>query len=211
VTDGVDDGTETDGVDEGDDAERTGGDRSDGDRSDGAETHSDRKEGIPEESGDNSGTEAPLADLARRVSDRRREREGEAGGASAASIDAEAAAESGDVSGEADDPFREMSVAEIDEETLWSSLSADEEPTVTVGSPDPPGAATLADEGAASAAESDEHVLSKGDYCQKCPYLHDPPELACTHEGTEIVAVEDSEHFRVRNCPMVDESESPRD
>lgn len=203
--DGADDVTETDGADDAGVAERTSDDRSDG-----PETHSDPKEGEPEDAGDDAGSEAPLADLARRVSDRRRERETESGAASSASLGVEEVSESGDASGGTDDPFREISVAEIDEEALWSSLEADEEPTVAVGSSDSPGAAALADEGAATAG-SDEHVVAKGDYCQKCPYLHDPPELACTHEGTEIVAVEDSEHFRVRNCPVVDESDaSPR-
>ncbi|WP_435184473.1 hypothetical protein [Halobellus sp. EA9] len=149
------------------------------------------------------GTDAPLADLARQVSERRRQRE--SGVASTASLDADPESEvepEADV--DPDEPFRKMSVAEIDEESLWSSLEDASEPSVAVGSPTS-GDATEDAEGAQPTDEPNEHVISKGDYCQKCPYLHDPPELACTHEGTDIVAVEDADHFRVRNCPMVDE------
>lgn len=50
-----------------------------------------------------------------------------------------------------------------------------------------------------------EHVVDKRQYCQQCPHLADPPELDCTHEGTEIVEVTDAEHFRVRACPVIGE------
>ncbi|MFA1611439.1 hypothetical protein [Halobellus rubicundus] len=149
-------------------------------------------------------TDAPLADLARQVSERRRQRE--SGAASTASLDADPESEvepEADV--DPDEPFRKMSVAEIDEESLWSSLEDASEPSIAVGSLTSGDAAGEDTEGAKATDEPNEHVISKGDYCQKCPYLHDPPELACTHEGTDIVAVEDAEHFRVRNCPMVDE------
>lgn len=201
MTDGSDDvadpadvdGTETVGGTP--DAEQTGTGRGDA-----AEANAGDSESEPEE----GASDPPLADLARRLSDRRRGRETDAASASAAALDAEQAPERGDAPGGSDDPFREMSVAEVAEEELWSSLSADEA-AVRVGASESASAATPADEGAEATPESDERVVSKGDYCQKCPHLHEPPELACTHEGTEIVAVEDAEHFRVRNCPMVDE------
>lgn len=53
--------------------------------------------------------------------------------------------------------------------------------------------------------EADEHIVDKQEYCQRCEYLGEPPALRCTNEGTEIVEVVDSEHFRVRSCPMVSE------
>lgn len=164
-------------------------------------------EGRPAESRPDPDADAPLADLARRVSDRRRASDSESAAQSGTPPDVESV-EREEPPAEGDDPFRRMSVAEIDEETLWSSLEADAEPTVAVGSPESAESAdvgTPGEEGAEAASEPNEHVVSKTEYCQKCPYLQDPPELACTHEGTEIVAVEDADHFRVRNCPMIDE------
>jgi len=46
------------------------------------------------------------------------------------------------------------------------------------------------------------------DTCHSCPHFGEPPELACTHEGTDILAMPDSEHFRVADCPMVVDEES---
>ncbi|MFD1686679.1 hypothetical protein [Halobellus litoreus] len=141
--------------------------------------------------------DSPLSELAQRVSDSRRERASEAGD--------EVSADDGEVSAGDADPFEEMSVSEIDEETLWESLGedADQEPELSVGAdpvdePETTGTAR-------TSPEPREHVVSKESYCQKCPHLGDPPELQCTHDGTEIVEVVDSEHFRVRECPMVDE------
>ena len=141
--------------------------------------------------------DAPLSELAQRVSDRRRQRDPESGDG--------LSADDGEVSAGDADPFEEVSVSEIDEETLWESLGedTDQDPELSVGADpvDEPGAM-----GAAHASpEPREHVVSKESYCQKCPHLGDPPELQCTHDGTEIVEVVDSEHFRVRECPMVDE------
>lgn len=141
--------------------------------------------------------DAPLSELAQRVSDRRRQRDPESGDG--------LSADDGEVSAGDADPFEEVSVSEIDEETLWESLGGDtdQDPELSVGADpvDEPGAM-----GAAHASpEPREHVVSKESYCQKCPHLGDPPELQCTHDGTEIVEVVDSEHFRVRECPMVDE------
>jgi hypothetical protein len=112
-----------------------------------------------------------------------------------------------------------MSVGEIDEETLWSSLGSDDtagvgvdvdtapdEDTGSLGSVEPvSGVESVGDAGSALP----EHVVPKDKYCQSCPYLDDPPELACTHEGTEIVEVVDNERFRVRNCPMIEDGVEP--
>ncbi|WP_336025024.1 hypothetical protein [Halobellus salinisoli] len=124
--------------------------------------------------------DAPLSELAGRLSERRRAKRSE-----------EATAE---------DPFEEMSVPEIGGEALWESVDAE-------GDGRPPGLGPLADETATSldGAEAPEHVVEKETYCQKCPHFADPPEFSCTHDGTEIVEVVDSERFRVRNCPIVEE------
>jgi hypothetical protein len=154
--------------------------------------------------------DAPLSGLAGRIADRR--------GQDTADTDRDAPVEEldPDLSGSPppehdDDPFEEMSVGEIDEETLWSSLESGEATGVgdtagveidSLSGADPaPGVESVEDAG----PEIREHVVPKKTYCQSCPYLDDPPALACTHEGTDIVEVVDSERFRVRNCPMVDE------
>lgn len=165
-----------------------------------AESASERAQPI-----DRSGDEdAPLSGLADKISERRRqtEKRGTAGGRPAEDTEPSPAEVGTDSDG---DPFEEMSVSEIDEETLWDSLEdeSDPGPELSVGAEPAGGPETMRTTHAPP--EAREHVVSKEDYCQKCPYLDDPPELACTHEGTEIVEVVDSERFRVRECPMVEE------
>ncbi|WP_049987990.1 hypothetical protein [Halobellus rufus] len=131
------------------------------------------------ETDDSTDDDAPLSDLAERLSERREKRTGEA----------------------TDDPFEEMSIPEIDGEALWEAVGVE-------GEDRSPGAGPFADTAATpldDETDDPEHVVEKETYCQKCPHLADPPELACTHDGTEIVEVVDSERFRVRNCPMVEE------
>ncbi|MGQ4557076.1 hypothetical protein [Halobellus sp. GM3] len=140
-------------------------------------------------SGGDSDADAPLSDLARRVSDRRGER-------SQSSVDDGSA--TSDEGGSSGDPFETMSVAEIDEETLWSSLEDPDDPTTKVGVGEP------AEPISESEPNAREYVVSKEEYCERCPYLSEPPELSCDHEGTRIVEVDDVEHFCVRNCPMVE-------
>ncbi|ESP88209.1 hypothetical protein K933_10375, partial [Candidatus Halobonum tyrrellensis G22] len=45
-------------------------------------------------------------------------------------------------------------------------------------------------------------VVNKREYCQQCPHLAAPPEMACTHEGTAIVELLDGDDVRVRGCPV---------
>lgn len=83
--------------------------------------------------------------------------------------------------------FDRMDVDEVDVDEVWASL----------------------DEGAADATSPEEpeaeHVVDKRTYCQRCPYFAEPPETACTHEGTSIVESLGFDEFRVRGCPMVTE------
>ncbi len=57
--------------------------------------------------------------------------------------------------------------------------------------------------------DASEDILEKRTYCQQCPYLSEPPNLRCKHDGTAILEVIDSDRFRVRGCPMVT-AEGPR-
>ena len=91
-----------------------------------------------------------------------------------------------------DDAFTAVDVGEVDRDELWADLRDDDE----------------TDRVSVRAAEvdvdRDVNTVDKAT-CHGCPYLGDPPELHCTHEGTEILAVEDTEHFRVADCPVVAE------
>lgn len=92
-----------------------------------------------------------------------------------------------------DDPFEQVEVSAIGDDELWELLDE-------VDPEDDPGGA------AERVGETDsrpEHVVSKREYCQRCRYLSDPPDLSCGHEGTDIVEAVDAGHFRVRGCPMV--------
>ena len=170
--------------------------------------------------------ESPLSDLARRASQRgdraddRTQEDPDSAGSEGSTLDFDAAF-SEEPPPDSDDPFDRMSVEEIDEETLWSSLGSDDTASVgagadvdvtpadsagTLGDVDPvPEPGSVDDDG----ATPETHVVPKTKYCQSCPYFEDPPKLACTHEGTEIVEVVDSDRFRVRNCPMVDRGVEP--
>jgi hypothetical protein len=160
----------------------------------------------PAESNDESVGEperdAPLSELADRISERRR-REASTGARADEGDETSSTEGASDAAG---DHFDEMSVPEIDEETLWASLAddADGSPELRVGAEPVDGDATVRTSEAPEDGPT-ERVVSKESYCQRCPYLADPPELACTHEGTEILEVVDSERFRVRECPMVEE------
>ena len=127
-----------------------------------------------------SGDESdPFADLDAGAGDDDRDPFAELGAEAEADVDDESAFESVDV-----DP--------VEAEDVWASLDeAETEPEVSLG-------------GDAESVGADEHRVPKSDYCERCPYFADPPEVACTHEGTTIVAVEDADHFRVRACPMAE-------
>lgn len=149
-----------DGADEGDGAEADADGTDDADDSVGSDPAPDAPGRDPD---------APLGDLAARVEDRRR-RDRDAGG-------------------EYDDLFTEHRTDELDRETLWEQVTADE-PTET-----------------AAEDERDVREISKRTYCQGCEYFSDPPDVSCGHEGTEILEATDLEHFRVVNCPVVKEDE----
>ena len=179
--------------------------------------------------------DAPLSDLARRVSRQRRGRgdrsdgdDRDDGATEEPAPDLDAELSDGPPPDPGEDPFDRMAVGEVDEETLWSSLGDDDAAGVGVetgvdvdvdgdAGPDA-GTDSIGGVGPSPGVESvddaqpgvAEHIVPKDKYCQSCPYLDDPPELACTHEGTEIVEVVDSERFRVRDCPMVEGGVEPK-
>ncbi len=92
-----------------------------------------------------------------------------------------------------DDLFEETETADVDTETVWEQLEANE-PLAGVRE-----------------AGGERRVVLKADYCDSCPYLSDPPEMSCTHEGTEILELVDFDHVAVQNCPIVKENEELED
>ena len=188
-----------------------------GDPSDGQDGGSDAAQDPTEESDGAASDDAPLSDLARRVGRKRHDRGDEDPDDSTPDTDLDPELSTGPPPDPDEDPFEQMSVGEIDEETLWSSLGSDDTAGVGVDATTDTETGSLGDVGPAPGVESvgdagsklPEHVVPKDTYCQSCPYLDEPPALGCTHEGTEIVEVVDNERFRVRNCPMVEDGVEP--
>jgi hypothetical protein len=89
------------------------------------------------------------------------------------------------------DLFEEVSVPELDDEAVWEAI-AGEADIVHAAAPD------------RSPDDDDEAIVSKSQYCQKCEYFTDPPEVGCTNPGTEIVELVGVDRFRVRDCPVVE-------
>jgi hypothetical protein len=140
--------------------------------------------------GDAADDDAPLADLAREVRERR---------AAADADDADVGPTAEDRIDE--DPFETVDVAEVDDEAVWESF--------VEGEDDPEAGVGLGAE-VSEADDEGEHVVSKREFCQQCPHFSEPPAATCTHEGTTIVEVVDADHFRVRNCPIVAERRGSR-
>lgn len=160
---------------------------------------------------DGEARDEPLAELADRVRRSRSEREGRERTGEGTDDDPFAALEraadeaGGTGSGGTtdDDPFERVEVEDIDGEDVWESLEG-EEPAAERSAIDA-GADAERVEREDPGAERPDHVVEKSAYCQRCRFLSAPPEVRCTHEGTAIVEVVDSERFRVRGCPMVAE------
>jgi hypothetical protein len=89
-----------------------------------------------------------------------------------------------------DDLFDEYDTDSVDSETLWEQVGSDEPFEVTGGD------------------EPERRIVDKRAYCQSCPFFSEPPDVACTHQETEILDVVDFDHFEVFNCPVVREDES---
>lgn len=91
--------------------------------------------------------------------------------------------------------FTEVAVGGVDEAAVWEELSEGEvAPPVDTGVDD--------DTGGDAGEPRDVTVVEKR-LCHDCPHFADPPETACTHEGTTIDAEVDVDHFRVVDCPVV--------
>lgn len=88
-----------------------------------------------------------------------------------------------------DDAFTSQDVADLDVDAVWEQVES--------------GGVADAEE----PVETEERVVSKASFCQQCEFFSEPPSVGCGHEGTEILELVDTDHFRVRNCPKVAEEE----
>lgn len=109
-----------------------------------------------------------------------------------------------------DDPFTEVEVDDIDEDDVWAEITGEE--AETEGEAETEAEPELETAGDAEPAfeapetgdtEGDEVIVEKSSYCQQCEYFSEPPGVSCTHPGTDIIELVDTERFRVRNCPVV--------
>lgn len=83
--------------------------------------------------------------------------------------------------------FEDVEADGIDGEALWADLQTE----LPSGLTEP------------ESAEGDVFEVPQREYCGRCQFFSAPPDVACTYEGSEILAVVDTEHFRVEGCPIV--------
>ena len=89
--------------------------------------------------------------------------------------------------GELEDLFESVETPDLDEEAVWEAVLSDDEEMVDA---DPRGMGADA-------------VVPKDQYCKRCEFFSDPPDVTCTNPGTEIEALVGVDKFRVTNCPIV--------
>jgi hypothetical protein len=89
-----------------------------------------------------------------------------------------------------DDVFEEMDVGGLDPDDVWDSLS------------------DAQDRGSVGGTEETRYAeVSKHRFCEQCEFFSDPPDVHCSHDGTEILEFLDQETVRVVDCPIVAERE----
>lgn len=91
--------------------------------------------------------------------------------------------------------FEEVETPEIDEGRLWNELFSEDEASTPEFE--------INRGGSDSGTEAADAVVDKERYCQRCEYFSEPPEVACSNPGTEIVELVGVGRFRLRDCPVV--------
>lgn len=94
------------------------------------------------------------------------------------------------------DPFEDFDGGESGlDDTVWDDLSVDSE------------ADSLSEQREGEKVSE----VSKHRFCEQCPHFTGPPEIRCTHDGTEILEFLDMETIRIVDCPIVEEREEMGD
>ncbi|NHN41310.1 hypothetical protein G9C85_06625 [Halorubellus sp. JP-L1] len=91
-----------------------------------------------------------------------------------------------------DELFDEVDVGEVDADELWAQVESDDRNVTADG-------------------ERAIRKVEKRKYCQGCPHFATPPDVHCSHEGTDIIEQVDMAHFEVADCPVVLEDERLED
>ncbi|WP_436935900.1 hypothetical protein [Halovenus marina] len=95
----------------------------------------------------------------------------------------EPAEREGDPFASLEGPFEDTSTDGVDPDAVWETLDRAESVRDT--------------------PQRTYDEVSKHSYCEQCEHFSEPPEIHCSHEGTEIVEFPDSETVRVVDCPVV--------
>lgn len=103
--------------------------------------------------------------------------------------------------------FERKETPEVDREALWRQV-ADEETAERAIEEMDVDADRTDDRSSVADHEGVERVVEKSVYCHACPHFSSPPDVRCTHEGTAILEAVDMDHFRVVDCPVVEENEA---
>jgi hypothetical protein len=204
VSDDPFDDFEDDPFADGDDADRQDPfvDADDADEADRGDPFDDIEADIPEEATDEASLfeESETGDSGDQTvpEDPFSEPETSAGGAEAPF------AEPGDAPGEGEDPFEGFETPDGDpfgdldsgssdlDDSVWEDLSAEQ------------GTEPLSEQQAGKRVSE----VSKHRFCEQCPHFSGPPEISCSHEGTEILEFLDYETVRLADCPVVAEREA---
>lgn len=93
-----------------------------------------------------------------------------------------------------DDAFESVDVEQVDPDLVWQELTSAES------------------RGSVGEAQKRTYAeVSKHSYCEQCEHFSEPPDVHCTHEGTEIVEFLDMETVRLVDCPIVTAREKLED
>lgn len=106
--------------------------------------------------------------------------------------------------------FTDEGDTELDEEAVWERLEGGGEERAEPETTPELDAGGEPDRTPQSGAEGEgrETVVKKRSYCEQCEHFSEPPAVACTYPGAEIVELVTTSQFRVRDCPIVDRRRS---
>ena len=91
-----------------------------------------------------------------------------------------------------DSAFDEQPYEEVEEDSVWDAVEEEQ-------------ASEFGAVGEVVEAGEKTYVVSKRNFCERCRHFSEPPEVHCTHEGTEIREFPDMDHVRLYSCPIVEE------
>lgn len=91
-----------------------------------------------------------------------------------------------------DSAFDEQPYEEMEDGTVWDAVEEEQ-------------ASEFGAVGEVVEAGERTYVVSKRNFCERCRHFSGPPDVHCTHDGTEIREFVDMDHVRLHSCPIVEE------